>query len=154
MESVFLEIPIFGRIYRHSLLCKLTDAMALLIGAGCDIPEALRLSAGATGSEKLKREAELAALQTEQGANILEAGQLGRLIPKMFYYSVQLGSQRNELQDNLYTLSDMYSQQVRASQTRLSAVLLPIMLVIVGGILALAIMAMFAPMVNMIECLS
>lgn len=153
-ERLLMKIPFLGRVYRNSILSRLADAMALLIGSGCDIPECLRLGAGASGSEKLKQECELLAGQIEQGFNIMEAGQLCSMIPRLFLYSVQLGAQRNELQNNLYSLSEMYVQQAKSSQMKLSVVLLPLMLILVGGILATAVMAMFLPMVRMIGVLS
>lgn len=153
-EGLLLRLPVFGRLYLSSLLGRLAEAMALLIGAGSDIPNCFRLAAGSTGSEKLKREAQMIAAQLEQGNNIIEAGQLCRLIPRLFLYSIQLGAQRNELQDNLYSLASMYTQQVQCHQGRLQALLLPIMLVVVGGVVALCIISLFLPMVTMIESLS
>jgi type IV pilus assembly protein PilC len=69
-------------------------------------------------------------------------------------YSIQLGTQRNELQDNLYSLGQMYAEQARCGQARLQAVLLPIMLIVVGGIIATAVLAMFLPMIQVITSLS
>ena len=79
----------------------------MMVAAGCDMPASLRLSSGATGSEKLILECEALAGQIEQGANILEAGQFCKTIPRLFLYSIQLGTQRNELQDNLYSLGQI-----------------------------------------------
>jgi len=94
------------------------------------------------------------ARQLEQGTNILEAGQFCRMIPRLFLYSIQLGTQRDELQDNLYSLGQMYTEQARFGQSKLRAVLLPMMLVFVGGILAIAILAMFLPIIQLISSLS
>jgi type II secretory pathway component PulF len=67
---------------------------------------------------------------------------------------VQLGVQRNELQDNLHSLGEMYANQARAGQSRLQAVLLPVMLIVVGGFLGTAILAMFLPMIQVVTSLS
>ncbi|MHC4243379.1 MAG: hypothetical protein ACYSU4_13315, partial [Planctomycetota bacterium] len=67
--------------------------------------------------------------------------------------SIQLGTQRNELQDNLYSLGQMYAEQARCGQARLQAVLLPIMLILVGSVIATAVLAMFLPMVQVITAL-
>ena len=150
-EYFYMRIPVLGRVYHRGLMCKLADAMGLLVSAGCDMPSCFRLSAGATGSEQIKAQCELVAAQIEQGQNIVEAGQLCSVIPPLFFYSMQLGYQRNELQDNLFSLSDMYSQQTRTQQSRLQAVLLPIMLIIVGGVIGLAVMAVFLPLPAMIQ---
>jgi len=153
-ESLLLAVPIIGRVYHSSTLARMAEAMAMMVGAGCDMPACLRLSSGATGSGKLVLESEALARQVEQGTNILEAGQFCRMLPRLFLYSIQLGSQRNELQDNLYSLGQMYAQQARCSQARLQAVLLPIMLICVGGFIAMAVLAMFLPMIQVVTGLS
>ncbi|HUT46023.1 MAG TPA: type II secretion system F family protein [Sedimentisphaerales bacterium] len=153
-ESLLLRIPVIGRVYHSSMLSRMAEGMAIMVAAGSDMPVSLRLSSGATGSEKLILESEALAAQIEQGANILEAGQLCRVIPRLFLYSIQLGTQRNELQDNLYSLGQMYAEQARCGQARLQAVLLPVMLIGVGCFLAMTILAMFLPMISIITSLS
>ena len=153
-ESLFLKVPVIGRVYHSSVLSRMAEAMAMMVAAGCDMPACLRLGSGTTASEKLLAESEILAGQVEQGANILEAGQFCKMIPRLFLYSIQLGTQRNELQDNLYSLGQMYAEQARYGQARLQAVLLPVMLIVVGGILASAILAMFLPMIQIVSTLS
>lgn len=152
-ESLLLRVPVIGRLYHHSVLSRMAEAMAMLVGAGCDMPECLRLSAAAAGSEKLLRDSERLAQQIEQGQNIMEAGHAARMLPRLFLYSAQLGAQRNELQDNLYSLGDMYADQAQAGQSRLQALLLPLMVIVVGGFLAFAILAMFLPIVQVVTSL-
>ena len=153
-ERLLLKLPVMGRVYHSSTLSKMSEAMAMMVAAGCDMPACLRLSSSASGSETLIAEGNALSRQIERGGNILEAGQFCRMIPKLFLYSVQLGSQRNELQDNLYSLGQMYAEQARCGQSRLQAVLLPIMIVLVGGFIFLAILAIFLPMIQIVTGLS
>ena len=153
-ESLFLRALVIGRVYHSSVLSRMAESMAMMVAAGSDMPACLRLGSGSTGSEKLVLESEMLASQIEQGANILGAGQFCKMIPRLFLYSIQLGTQRNELQDNLYSLGQMYSEQARCGQARLQAILLPVMLIMVGGILAMAVLSMFLPMITIITSLS
>ena len=153
-ESLFLNIPVVGKVYHSSVLCRMAEAMAIMVASGADMPASLRLSSGATGSETLILESEILAGHLEHGDNILEAGQFCKLIPRLFLYSVQLGAQRNELQDNLYSLGEMYAEQARCGQSRLQAVLLPTMIIGVGCFIAMTILAMFLPMISIITSLS
>jgi type II secretory pathway component PulF len=153
-ESLLLGTPVIGWVYHSSLLSRMAEAMAIMVASGSDLPVSLRLSTGATGSENLILEGETLAGQIEQGANLMEAGHFCRVIPGLFLYSIQLGAQRNELQDNLYSLGQMYADQARCGQARLQAAMLPTMLIGVGCFLALTIIAMFAPMVQIITNLS
>lgn len=153
-ESLFLRALVIGRVYHSSVLSRMAESMAMMVAAGSDMPACLRLASGSTGSEKLVLESEMLASQIEQGANILGAGQFCKMIPRLFLYSIQLGTQRNELQDNLYSLGQMYAEQARCGQSRLQAVLLPIMIVLVGGFIFLAILAIFLPMIQIVTGLS
>ena len=153
-EGLFMWVPALGKLYHFSILSRMAEAMALLINAGCDMPTSLRLGAQASGSEKLKAEAEVIASQIEQGSGILEAGQFCAVLPRLFLYSVQLGTQRNELQDNLYSLAQMYTQQALCMQGRLQAILLPIMLGVVGTLVAICVLGLFLPLVTMLSSFS
>jgi type IV pilus assembly protein PilC len=153
-EGLFLHVPVLGRLYHSSILSRMAEAMALLVGAGCDIPEALRLGAVSSGSETLTLESGLVAQQVERGANILEAAGSTQVLPRLFLYSVQLGAQRNELQDNLYSLGEMYADQARAGQSRLQTFLLPMMILAIGGVLAMAILGVFLPIIQVVTGLS
>lgn len=150
-ESVYLKIPIIGPLYHSSILARMAEGMAVMVSAGNNMPDCLRLSTVSSGSEKLIRAGDLLAQQIEQGANLLEAGQFCSVIPRFFLYSVQLGSQRNELQDNLYSLGEMYGEQARSNQNRLQAVLLPMLLIFVGGLVGLMVLSLFMPLVSFIS---
>jgi len=128
--------------------------MAVMISAGCDIPQGLRYAAQATNSERMAQEADLLAERTETGVNILEAGQFCHTIPRLFLYSMQLGMQRNELLDNLHHLSTMYATQARQGQSRLNSVLMPMMIILVGGIIMMTVLSIFLPMIQVITSLS
>jgi type II secretory pathway component PulF len=153
-ESLILHIPILGSIYKTCSLSRFSETMALMVAAGSDMPTGIRLAADTCTSPKVIVEAENLAQRVEQGSTIIEAGQFCRMIPQLFLYSMQLGIQRNELQDNLHSLGQMYSDQARYAQTRLQNILLPLMIVFVGGIVLLAILAIFLPMIQVITSMS
>ena len=153
-EGLWLRVPVLGRIYHQGLMGRLSEALAVMVSAGTDMSSAVRLAAHATSSERMILEGELLADRLDQGTGVLEAGQFCRVIPRFFLYSLQLGMQRNELQDNLHSLSAMYTDQALQGQSRLQTILLPVMLVLVGGIIFMAVLAVFLPMIQVITSLS
>lgn len=152
-ESVLMKIPALGRLYHGSVMSRMSEAMALLVGAGCDMGQCLRLAAGSSGSAKLKLESEVLAGQVDQGVSLLEAGLIGHMMPKLFLYSIQLGAQRNELQDNLRSLSEMYTEQARCSQARLQTILMPLLLIMLGCFIGTIVLAMFLPIIKIVTVL-
>jgi type II secretory pathway component PulF len=150
-EAALLRIPVLGRIYQGGVVSRLADAMALLVGAGCDMPTCLRLAASATGSETAVRQCQVLAERVEKGESFAEPGAVGPMLPGMFLYSMQLGSRRNELQDNLYGLSEMYAAQARLGQAALQSLLLPLMLILVGVFVGVGVAAIFLPVWQMVK---
>jgi type II secretory pathway component PulF len=152
-ERGVMSIPALGRVYHRTHLARLADAMAILVGAGCDLPGALRLAGAAGGSPNLLADCERLAAIVESGhfPDPEEAG--ARYLPAMMIYSIRLGSQRNDLEEGLYSLSEMYARQARHLQGNLQALLLPILIVLLGGTIACAIAALFMPLVSLIQVL-
>ena len=152
-ENVFLKNPLLGRLYHANLLARLSESMALLVNANLPLPEVLRLSADTTASENLKLECEMIASSIEQGNGIMESGFQTRMMPSLFLYSIQLGTQRNQLCDNLHSLGQMYTTQTHSLQSRLQALLTPILVIMLGLFVGMTIAAMFLPMISITTAL-
>ncbi len=142
-EAFALSFPGVGRVYRATLLGRFADALAVLVGAGCDLPAALRLAGGTTGRQVLRDDAEEMARRIEQGDDLSAAGDGCRMLPRFFLYSMTVGAARNELADGLYGLADMYADQARSLQGRLQAMLTPVLIVVLGAVIGLGIYSMF-----------
>jgi type II secretory pathway component PulF len=152
-ERVFLKNPLIGKLYHANLLARLSESMALLVNANLPLPEVLRLSADTTASENLKLECETIASSIEQGNSIMEAGFQARMVPNLFLYSIQLGTQRNQLCDNLHSLGHMYATQTHSLQSRLQVMLAPAMVILLGLFVGTTVVAMFLPMISIVTVL-
>ncbi len=153
-EILLINTPIFGHIYHCGALARLAETMSVTLSAGCPMPESLRVSAYTTSSESLNWECENVARQLEAGQPILTAGSLCRQLPRFFLYSLQLGIQRNEVPGSLRSLAGMYTEQARYGQANVQAVLMPLFIVILGVIIALTVLGIFLPMVQVVTSLS
>ena len=74
-----------------------------------------------------------------------------KTIPRLFLYSVQLGAQRNELKENLNSLGRMYAAKTFSLQSQMQALLEPLLIIFLGGIVGAIVLAMFLPMVKIIS---
>jgi type II secretory pathway component PulF len=152
-EQFLMKLPLIGRVYANGLMAQFAEALSVLVNAGCTMDTAVELAGQSSGSECLKKDVALLSGQLRQGFNILESGMNCRIIPRLFLYSVQLGSQRNELKENLNSLGQMYSAKTYSLQSQLQAILLPLMIIFIGGVIALIVLGLFLPMIKMIQVL-
>ena len=152
-ECFFRSLPLVGHVFRNGLLARFSECMSVLINAGCTLDDAVELSGQSSSSELLKQDCELLASQLRQGLNFIEAGMNCKIIPRLLLYSVQLGSQRNELKENLNSLARMYTAKTFSLQSQTQAMLAPILIILLGGIVGTIVLAMFLPMVKMVQVL-
>ncbi|MEN8128238.1 MAG: type II secretion system F family protein [Planctomycetota bacterium] len=152
-ERFFRSLPLVGRVFKNGLLARFSECMSVLVNAGCTLDDAVELSGQSSSSELLKQDCGTLAAQLKQGSNFLEAGMGCKTIPRLFLYSVQLGAQRNELKENLNSLGRMYAAKTFSLQSQMQALLMPLLIILLGGTVGTIIMAMFLPMVKMIQVL-
>lgn len=152
-ERFLRSLPLIGRVFKNGLLARFSECMSVLVNAGCTLDDAVELSGQSSSSELLRQDCALLAARLRQGVNVLEAGMDCKTIPRLFLYSVQLGAQRNELKDNLNSLSRMYAAKTFSLQSRMQALLMPVLVIFLGGIIGLIVAAMFLPMVTMVQVL-
>ena len=152
-ERFFRSMPLVGRVFNNGLMARFSECMSVLINAGCTLDDAAELSGRSSSSELLKQDCAILAAQLKQGANFLEAGMGCKTIPRLFLYSVQLGAQRNELKENLNSLGRMYAARTFSLQSQMQALLEPLLIIFLGGIVGMIVLAMFLPMVKTISVL-
>ena len=153
-ERMILRIPILGSLIRNSLQARFLRAMAFAVDAAVPLPEAMRLAAGATGSPTLVRETENVASQVERGVNVEEACRRTSAIPAMFGYFVGVRSDAASLCDGLVQLSKACESRAAHSQAMLRGWMAPLAVIGVGVAISLLILALFMPLVQLIQCVS
>ncbi|MBI1826351.1 MAG: type II secretion system F family protein [Planctomycetes bacterium] len=153
-DRIVLRIPLLGAMIRNSLRARFLRAMAFAVDSGVPLPEAIRLSAGATGSLALSHEAWSVALAIENGADVGEACRGTRLVPAMFSYFVGGSPDLGILRDGLIQLSKAYESQAIHSQLLLRGWVAPAAIFGVGAVIGLLILALFLPLVQMVQSVS
>jgi type IV pilus assembly protein PilC len=153
-ESVTMSIPIVGRVYRASLIARFLRSVATAVATGIPLPQAMRLGGGATGSVRLAADAEHLAKEAEQGRSIFVASQTAGVIPPLFGFCVQVAVGRDALPTAIGQLARSYENRAYHAQSMLRTLLFPLLVLILGGFVAFAIVAMFLPLVTLINCVS
>jgi type IV pilus assembly protein PilC len=153
-ERVALAVPLIGPVVRDSLIARFARSLALTVSSGVPLPESLRLAAGATGSGTLERDAELLASQVEQGEPVAAASRKARVIPRMFGFVAEVGSARASLSESMFQLAKAYDARATHSQSMLRAWLVPLAVIVVGVAIGFCILALFMPLVSLINSVS
>lgn len=150
-ERMAMLFPILGSMIRHSLGARFLRALAFAVDSGMPLPEALRLSAGATGSPGLMREIDDVASVVERGGRLDEACRGARLVPALFGYFATVNSDLPTLRDGLIQLSKAYESRAVHIQSLLRGWVAPLAVLGVGLVIGVLIVALFMPLVQLIQ---
>jgi type IV pilus assembly protein PilC len=153
VEFFILPLPIIGRALRRNLLARWCDALKLGVEAGMDLPAAISMAGQAIGSPALMRD----------GAMLVEALRAGqpltsnirtRLIPPTVTTVLALAAKNSDLPSGLGTLSAMFQQLAELQLATIPTVLTPILIMFIACVIGLVVLAMFAPMIALIQSVS
>jgi type IV pilus assembly protein PilC len=153
VEIFALPLPIIGPALWRNLLARWCDALKLGVDAGLDLPAAITLAGQAVASPGL----------TKDGALLVEALQAGRpldesvktrLIPPTLNAVITLAASNNSLSEGLNTLGQMFQQQAEMRMALIPVILAPAMIVFTAIFIGFVIVAMFAPMIALIQSVS
>ena len=153
-EGILMCTPIIGRVYRASLIARFLRSVSIGVAAGIPLPQAMRLGGGATGSVRLAADAERLAAEAERGRSVFIASQTAGIIPPLFGFCVQVAVGRDALPTAISQLARSYENRAFHAQSMLRVLLFPLLVIVVGGFLAFAIVGMFLPLVTLINSVS
>jgi type II secretory pathway component PulF len=153
-EAVLLRLPLVGRLYSASLLARFSQSAALCTASQMPLPDALRLAADATGSPTLGADADRLAGTIEQGGSPIGVTESTGLIPRLFGYSLQASSHTASLPDVLQQLADGYSRRADYVRGMVRSVAAPACIALLGVLLGTMIVALFLPLVSLVNSVS
>ena len=149
IDSAKLRVPIFGKILEKVVVAKFLRTLGVLVVSGLPILEALELSGGSSGNEVIERAAGKIAFLVSKGSSLSAGFHATGTFPETVVQMVSTGEETGRLGDMLSSISDHYDEQVESSIEGLASVIEPLMIVLVGGLIAVMLVAMFLPVFHL-----
>lgn len=152
--DLMMPVPLVGPILKRNLVARWCHAMKICIDAGMDLPGAVRLASDIVGSPALARDANALIAQINAGQGVDKPGRRLAVLPSPVLAVIQLSIERNDLAESLENLAAMYHQQTEIRLASIQPVLGPALILFIGIVIGLVVLAMFAPMISLIQSLS
>lgn len=150
VEGFALPMPLIGSVLKRNMIARWCDAVRIGVRAGLDLPKAIDLASDATGSGVLHRDGERLVDAIEKGLP-LEEGAGCRFLPPTVPAAIDLGTKFNDLPTTLDTLAEMYQKQAELRVGMTQALMAPILLIVLANIMGVVVVAMFLPLVKLIQ---
>jgi type IV pilus assembly protein PilC len=150
VDELIFKIPVFGELQRQVILTELTRTLALMVGAGVPILEALNITSGVVGNTVISEALRDAAKQVEKGFPIsFSFGRHPEAFPFLLSQMVAVGEETGKMDEVLTKISHIFEVESDEEVKGLTAAIEPIVMVILGLGVGFLVIAVILPIYNL-----
>ncbi len=149
LDTLVLKIPVFGALIEQSILNKFCKTFGILIGAGVPVLETTALLRKVVDNKVYAKAIDDASDLIRDGYNISTALRRTEVFPSILLQLASTGEDTGELDDLLDRAADYYQKQVDALVERMTTLIEPLLILLVGGIIALMVVLTYLPVFHL-----
>lgn len=145
-HMLYLRLPLAGRLARQKNLAVFNRAMGTLLKSGITIDRSLAIAVKTVDNHYYKKIIRKIADGVSRGDKLSDS--LGRHLsyfPKMETSLIRVGERSGNLEEEFLNLADIYEARIDSATKKLSSALEPVLLIIIGGIVAWLAISIILP---------
>ncbi len=144
-----LSVPILGPLFKKIILTRIVWSLALIIRSGIPILKSIDLVAKSTENAFLRGKIEDIKIKVESGKNFADAAEETHIFDHVTMQMLMIAEESGKLDDVMEKIASEYEKETEYELKRLGDSIEPIMLLILGGMVAVLALAIFLPMWDM-----
>jgi type II secretory pathway component PulF len=150
-DTLFLRVPVFGDLIIKGNIARFSYMFHLLLKSGIPIVKSLELLADTVKNVRLSLEIRMLADSFREGREL--GGLVDRVVffPEMALQMIRVGLESGSVENMLNEVAIYYSKEVDYKSRHLTALLEPILTVVLGIFVLIVALAIFLPMWNLIH---
>ena len=154
IDSIKLNSPVFGSLVEQSILNKFSKTAGILIGAGVPVIESMKLLKKIVDNRVYELAINKAAKNIENGVNISTALKETGEFPPILIQLLATGEETGEIDSLALKASEFYTKQVNAIVDRLTSIIEPLLIVLVGAVIGGIVIVTYLPIFHFGEALT
>ena len=152
-DILLLWTPILGTLIRKTVIARFTRTLGTLISAGVPILEAITITGETSGNYVFEKALAKVHDSIREGESFAGPLRESKTCDAIVVNMIDVGEETGELDAMLLKIADTYDEEVDVAIASLVSLLEPLMVVVLGIMVGTIVVAMFMPLVAMIESL-
>ena len=154
MDWIKYKMPLFGPIVSKTAVSRFARTLGTLMSSGVPVLNALAIVKETSGNEVVATAIQKVHDAVKEGEGIAAPLSKTQVFEEMVVSMVEVGEETGKLPDMLTKIADTYEEEVDNSVSALTSLIEPLMIVGLAGIVGTIVLALFAPLVKIIEKMS
>ncbi len=151
VDRLLLRSPVFGKLLSKVAISRVTRTLSTLLGGGVAMLESLKITSSTSGNVVIERSVQEVRKMVSEGRSLTQSFKATGRFPFMMTQMVSVGEATGTLDQMLSKMADFYDDEVSASVGSLLAILEPVLMVGVGGLVGGLIIAMYLPIFSLMS---
>ncbi len=144
-DKIFLKMPIFGPLIQKATVAQFTRTMSTMISSGVPIMDALEIVSKANSNAVISEAILYVRKKVGEGRPMAEPLEDTGIFPNMVTQMVSIGESTGAMDAMLGKIADFYEEEVDAAVAGLTALLEPLIMVFLAGVVGSFLIAMYLP---------
>jgi type IV pilus assembly protein PilC len=153
LDRQILRVPALGPVAQKFSTSQGARTLATLLGGGIPLVNALEVTARSLSNQYMAGELTSAAQQVREGRALATAMQDSGAFPGVAIKMVEVGESTGALQEMLNSLADFYDEEIDTNLGRFVTMIEPILLVVMGLVIAGLLLSLYMPLFNLSSAL-
>ena len=149
LDAIKLKLPVFGALINQSILNKFCKTFGILLAAGVPVLESTSLLKKVVENKVYEKAIADASDYIRDGYNISTALRRTEVFPSILLQLASTGEDTGELDDLLDRAADYYQKQVNALVDRMTTLIEPLLILVVGAVIALMVVLTYLPVFHL-----
>jgi general secretion pathway protein F len=148
-DTFVLRVPLFGRLNLLVAVARFTRTLSTLLSSGVQLLKAMEIGKNVLENVRLQNVVSEAIGSIREGESIAEPLKRSKVFPPMVTHMIAVGEKSGQLEQMLENVSRAYEADVETRVAALTSLLEPLMIVILGGMVAFIAMSILMPLIQM-----
>jgi type IV pilus assembly protein PilC len=151
IDMMKFRLPVFGIILKKAAVARLARTLSSLFVSAVPVLQALDVTEKVVGNRVVAKVLRESKDSLQQGKMLSEPFAKSGIFPKMVVQMLMIGEETGQVDNMLAKVADFYEADVDQSVDRLKAVIEPLMLLFVSGLVGVIVAAIMSPMFKMYD---
>lgn len=153
-DVIRVKIPVIGPLLRKTAVARFTRTLGTLIAAGVPILEAIMITRDTSGNYVYEKALTKVHDSIREGESFAGPLRESKVCDALVVNMIDVGEETGDLDAMLMKIADNYDEEVDVAVQGLISLLEPMLVVVLGGVVGTIVLALFLPLVKMIESVS
>jgi len=154
LDWVVLKIPVVGVLVEKTTVARFTRTLGTLVSAGVPILEAINITRDTCGNWVFERALQRVHDSIREGESFSAPLRESKVCDGIVVNMIDVGEETGDLDVMLMKIADNYDEEVDVAVQSLLSLVEPLLVVVLGSIVGGIVLALFMPLVKMIQSVS